>query len=228
VSSAGFLIRFLLGLSGSVAVLSVAVGLVLSSPRTEAHVLGAAVERGAPISVGRSIESRGEPRFGQVASALAGKHVHVRCWSRSAWPRLMRNESAYTRARLNSATLGLADIGGARINLSPAVCGALVELVDQKSQPLNELGQLRLAAALVTLAHEPQHSKGIANEAVAECNAIQLAPATARELGLSRRYAASLVRAYWRHYGDELPEYRSTECRKGGALDLYRADSIWP
>jgi hypothetical protein len=36
------------------------------------------------------------------------------------------------------------------------------------------------------------------------------------------------VRAYWRHYGEELPAYRSAECRQGGKLDLRRAESIWP
>jgi hypothetical protein len=36
------------------------------------------------------------------------------------------------------------------------------------------------------------------------------------------------VRTYWRHYAEELPAYRSAECRQGGKLDLGRADSIWP
>ena len=85
-----------------------------------------------------------------------------------------------------------------------------------------------LASAVVTLSHEPQHSISIATESVAECNAIQLAEATAIKLGASPAYATELVRTYWRHYGEELPAYRSAECRKGGKLDLGRADSIWP
>jgi hypothetical protein len=218
VSSTGFLIRFLLGLAGSVAVLSILLGPVLST---------AAAEGGGPVTAGRPTESRIEPRFSRVASRLAGKQVEVRCWSRSEWPRLMRNESASTRARLTSATLGLAEIGGTRINLSPTVCAGLVDLI-ARQRPLYELGQLRLAAALVTLAHEPQHSKGIANEAVAECDAIQVATKAAVDLGVSRSYVTMLIRTYWLHYNDELPAYRSAECRQGGALDLPRADSIWP
>ena len=85
-----------------------------------------------------------------------------------------------------------------------------------------------LAAAIVTLSHEPQHSKGIADEFVAECSAIQLAKTTAIRLGTSAAYAAAFVHAYWRHYGEELPAYRSADCRKGGNLDLRRSDSIWP
>ena len=41
-------------------------------------------------------------------------------------------------------------------------------------------------------------------------------------------HAASLVRVYWRHYAEELPDYRSTDCHEGGSLDLWYADSIWP
>jgi hypothetical protein len=217
VSSGGFLVRFLLGLAGSVAGLSLVLGCVISSPRPRLHVLGAVVERGTPI----------EARATHVARLLAKKRVDLRCWSRSQWPRLTRRESVYANGKLNSATLGFADIGGTHINLSPTVCNGLVDLVDNV-RPSDDIGRLRLAASLVTLAHEPQHSTGIATEAVAECNAIQLAPLTARMLGVPHAYAESLVRTYWRHYGSALPEYRSPDCRRGGALDLGRADSIWP
>lgn len=184
--------------------------------------------RSLPIIAGESEQSRLEPRFGRIASALAGKSLEVRCWSASDWHRLMREERSYTHGKLGSGTLGFAGIGGARISLGPAVCAALVDLTYKLAQPRDEVGQLMLATAVVTLSHEPQHSKGIAEEFVAECNAIQLANETAIELGASRAYAATLVRTYWRHYGDELPAYRSVECRKGGRLDLGRAESIWP
>ena len=108
------------------------------------------------------------------------------------------------------------------------MCDGLVDLAYDHARPLDDVGQLMLAAAIVTLSHEPQHSKGIAQEFVAECSAIQLAHTTAVRLGASAAYAASLVHAYWRHYGEELPAYRSAACRKGGNLDLRRADSIWP
>jgi hypothetical protein len=322
VSSRGFLIRFLLGLAGSIAALSLGAG-AFSSSRPEAQVLGAGVESGSwatsaelawlkrlgawntqllvglqtaavsparqaagtctdlttkvgppptrrlgrafvsfrracahlrsdqthaavntlvqadqlvppgehrelPVAAGVSRESRIEPRFGRIASALAGKHVEVRCWSSADWLLLMREESVYTQGQLGSETLGFAGIGGARVNLAPAVCDGLVDLTDRQLQPRDDVGQLRLASALVTLAHEPQHSKGIGQEGVAECNAIQLAPQAAEDLHLNRAYATSLLRTYWRHYGDELPQYRSSECHEGGALDLGRAESIWP
>ncbi len=184
--------------------------------------------RSLPVIAGDVGQSRLEPRFGRVASALAGKQLEVRCWSGADWHRLIREESSYTHGKLGASTLGFAGIGGTRVNLGPAVCGGLVDLAYQRARPTDEAGQLMLAAAVVTLSHEPQHSIGIADESVAECNAIQLANGTAIKLGASPAYATALVRTYWRHYGEELPAYRSSECRKGGKLDLGRSLSIWP
>ena len=184
--------------------------------------------RALPVIAGETEQSRVEPRFGGIASALAGKAVEVRCWSRADWSQLMREESTYTQGQLGSDTLAFAGIGGTRINLGPAVCTGLTELAYKRVRPTDEAGELFLASAVVTLSHEPQHSKGIADEFVAECNAIQLANGTAIKLGATPAYAAALVRTYWRHYAEELPAYRSAECRQGGKLDLRRAESIWP
>lgn len=184
--------------------------------------------RALPVIAGKAEESRIEPRFGRIASRLAGKPIEVRCWSTGDWARLMREEGSYTHGKLRSDTLGFAGIGGSRVNLGPTVCRGLVDLAYDHTRPVDDAAQLMLAAAIVTLSHEPQHSKGIAEEFVAECNAIQLSNRTAIRLGATPAYAASLVHAYWRHYGEELPAYRSAECRKGGSLDLGHADSIWP
>ena len=184
--------------------------------------------RKLPVIAGRSTQSRIEPRFGLIAGVLAGKPVEVRCWSAADWPRLMREERSYTHGKLGADTLGFAAIGGSRVNLAPAICNGLAALAYGGARPADDAGRSLLAAAVVTLSHEPQHSKGIAREAVAECNAIQVAYGTALKLGPAPDYAASLVRAYWDHYADELPAYRSVECRRGGRFDLRRADSIWP
>jgi hypothetical protein len=184
--------------------------------------------RALPVIAGEAEQSRVEPRFGRIASTLAGKAVEVRCWSRADWSQLTREESSYTHGKLGPETLAFVAIGGTRIHLGPAVCGGLVDLTYEGLRPNDEAGQLFLASAVVTLSHEPQHSKGIATEFVAECNAIQVANGTAIKLGASPAYAAALVRTYWRHYGDELPSYRSAECRKSGRLDLHRPASTWP
>jgi hypothetical protein len=183
--------------------------------------------RALPVIGGESAESRIEPSLGRLASALAGKAIQVRCWSPGDWHRLMREEAAYTRGQLGSDTLGFAGIAGNRVNLAPEVCNSLVRLAYRGERPEGEAEQLLLAAAVITLSHEPQHSRGISDEAVAECNAIQVAHRTATKLGANRQYAAVLVRMYWRHYDEELASYRSPDCRDGGALDRGYAGSIW-
>jgi hypothetical protein len=184
--------------------------------------------RTLPVIAGASRQSRVEPGFGRIASELAGKQLDVRCWSDVDWRHLMREESSYTQGKLGSGTLAFAGIGGSRVNLGPTVCAGLVDLAYKRFRPTDEGGRLLLASAVVTLSHEPQHAKGIAEEFVAECNAIQLANETAMKLGAGRAYAAALVRTYWRHYAEELPAYRTPECRRGGRLDLGRSTSIWP
>jgi hypothetical protein len=184
--------------------------------------------RPLPVIAGDSSRSRTEPRFGRVASFLAEKPVEVRCWSSADWIRLLREEKAYTKHRIDEDTLGFAGIDGHRVSLAPDVCGALVDLAYHEARPSTAVARFPLAAAVVTLAHEPQHSKGFAVEAQAECYAIQLAATTARRLGVDAAYATELAQLYWQHYGEELPVYRSRECRNGGTFDLHPATSAWP
>jgi hypothetical protein len=184
--------------------------------------------RRLPVVAGDSTQSRIEPRFGRVASRLAGKPVQVRCWSRDDWARLLREEKAYTKHRIDEDTLGFAGIEGTRVNLAPGVCDALVALAYDGARPSSVSARVSLAAAVVTLAHEPQHSKGVAIEAQAECYAIQLAAVTAQRLGVDATYAQGLGTLYWQHYDQELPAYGSPECRDGGGYDLHPASSTWP
>jgi hypothetical protein len=103
--------------------------------------------------------------------------------------------------------------------LPPRRAGNLVALAYHHVRPTDPERVRLLAAAVVTLAHEAQHSRGIANEAVAECDAIHAARRTARALGVEDHYARLLVRTYWAHY-DELPSaYRSAACN-GATLGL--------
>jgi len=139
----------------------------------------------------------------------------------------MREESAYTLNHLDGA-LGFAAVAGKRENLAPATCATLVQLAYRHSYPVNATQELAVAQAVVTISHEPQHNKGIAVEAQAECYAIQLMKGTAMRLGAPRSYAASLQQLFWSHYGEELPSYRSPECRNGGAYDLRKSDPNFP
>jgi hypothetical protein len=184
--------------------------------------------RSLPVIAGAAVESHIDPKFSRIASDLAGKDVEVRCWSRVDWTRLLREENVYTLHHIDNGTLGFAGINGSRENLAPEICDGLDELAYQRRMPRDAGAKALLASAIVTLAHEPQHSKGVAVEAQAECYAIQLMTETAVKLGATAPYAAVLQRLYWSHYDEELPSYRSAACRDGGKYDLHPQRAAFP
>jgi len=184
--------------------------------------------RSLPVVAGVAVESHIDPKFSRIASELAGRDVEVRCWSRVDWTRLLREENAYTLHHIDGDTLGFAGIQGTRDNLSPEVCDGLGQLAYDHRLPTAPSAKLLLASAIVTLSHEPQHSKGIVVEAQAECYAIQLMRESAIKLGATPHNAVALQRMYWQHYDQELPAYRSPECRNGGAYDLHPTQTVFP
>ncbi len=184
-------------------------------------------DRPLPTIGGRSSVSRVEPRFSQVASALAGKPVEVRCWSR-----LDDEWRAWTDGRVSLLGL-LAYYRKSNLSVlhaSPRLCQPLVPFVYAKARPKNSTrAKADLAVALLSLAHETQHLIGHAEENVAECYGLQRIRPLARMLGASRDYAAGLARLAWKVYLSAPPDsYYSPECRDGGALDKNPATAIWP
>jgi hypothetical protein len=166
----------------------------------------------------------GDPALSAAGTALAGKPLTVRCWSRSEWSVAVSREVAASGRNIAGQVLGFAHVGGRSISLAPRVCARLRAL-EGGAQP-DDL--LTSAAALVTIAHESWHARGVANEAVTECRAIQTATRAGRLLGVDPLYARLAVTLYWAHYPEELPAYRSAQCHDGGALDLRPASSVWP
>jgi hypothetical protein len=172
--------------------------------------------------------SRIEPRLSRAATRVAEKEVEARCWSARDWRKLMVEEHAYTRGKVNESVLGFASAGGGRLNLAPSICRDLGRLVYARERPAGEKRRLALALAVVTLAHESVHASGTADEPTAECHGIQLSLRATRDLGVERTFAERLQQTYWRHYV-EIPEiYRSPECRDGGDLDLHASTSEFP
>ena len=83
--------------------------------------------------------------------------------------------------------------------------------------------------ALHVLGHESIHLAGVVDEAAADCLAMQVDALVAMQLGATRAFARTLARDYWeQYYPAQEPGYRSPQCRDGGMLDLFRADSGWP
>jgi hypothetical protein len=176
-----------------------------------------------------------ESRLGDEASGLAGVPTKVECHPASVWARIER-ESRNSRYELG----GYVEDGEATIHLAPGVCRALDVLVRDGPGGLRCLRTtLRLGApvcpprvfvladAIETLAHEASHVAGVEDEAVATCNGIQWTVGLAGQLGIAEAAARRLARAQLR-FVDRPPEYRSRECRRGGALDLEPETPAWP
>jgi hypothetical protein len=176
--------------------------------------------RPLPAIAGRSNRSRIEPRLGRVVERLTGEPSEVRCWANADWRALTEvwphvELEAYSR-------------GDERVHLANSVCTPLVELYRGRL-PGDTAGRLGLAWAVNVLAHESEHRAGVANEATAQCYAMQKVARVATWLGASRRLARSLAGLMWSDVYETMPDaYRSAQCRDGGRLDLRPASSAWP
>jgi hypothetical protein len=129
---------------------------------------------------------------------------------------------------------GFVNAGDPTITLAPPTCLALERLLAERALPcLVDMeavcgsGSVEEAFALATLAHEAQHVAGVADEATAECYAVQRVDDVARAIGLAEDEAAA-IGPFVRHAEINPPEYRSPECRAGGALDLEPETRAFP
>ena len=75
--------------------------------------------------------------------------------------------------------------------------------------------------AVLILAHESHHARGILDEATTNCDAIQAMAWTARELGAAADEAELVARAMEALEPRQDPPYATTRCHAGLALDLH-------
>ena len=87
-----------------------------------------------------------------------------------------------------------------------------------------------LAWAVNTLAHEAFHLRGILDEALTECYAMQSLAQTAERLGAAPGQAHGLAVLHWESSPTEKPEQYQVPagCADGGRHDLRKADPAWP
>jgi hypothetical protein len=102
------------------------------------------------------------------------------------------------------------------LHLAPYVCTWIQKLFDTK-QPT-----ARRAFGLTVALHETIHAYGIANEALTNCFAVQLAPLAARYAGLSAKKADHLGRLSLSATRRTAPPgyWNAQHCRDGGKWDL--------
>jgi len=162
--------------------------------------------------------ARFESRLAAVASTLSGRQVRVRCETLS---------QAWTDAHPEAGYVPFGADGrpGTQATLTVRTCDDLRSWFDDR--PAHPDRDQVIAVHVLT--HEAMHLAGEADEAVAECRAVQRDARTAVLLGASPDRARQLAARYWREdYPQLTPAYQSGDCTPGGPLDEHLPDPPWP
>jgi hypothetical protein len=162
-----------------------------------------------------------DPALSAVAARLVGGPVEVHCFTRRGWAGVQRDYDT----RID----GTGSAVSREIRLPPWVCDRLLGLRSGRYRPSTRYLRLvgDLSYAVNALAHEAGHVGGLLNEAETECYAVQHTFETAVLLGAGRDYARTLAHTFRTEEYPWMPaDYRSTECRPGGTLDL-RVPNGW-
>jgi hypothetical protein len=164
-------------------------------------------------------QRQNEHRLAKVASEIAGRKVDVHC------PGLLER---LVDVSPNAGTVFFDEEGRPAnfTDLDEETCSTLDRFADGKLRPTDDA---RAARALHVLAHESSHLAGVRDEAAADCFGLQRTALVAEDLGADPAEAEQLARiALAERAMFAPPDYRSSECRDGGALDLDPASSVWP
>jgi hypothetical protein len=154
-----------------------------------------------------STRAEATARYSQEGSRVAGKPVTIRC-----------DEAGEFVGAVQHAD-GVAAVGGELAYLTPERCLDLYRLAFKGEVRFNEG-----ARALAVLAHEAWHLRGVSDEGVTECYALQSGVELGQRLGVSADTARRMMRRQLVENSLRIgssAEYRvPAECRDGGRLDL--------
>jgi len=160
-----------------------------------------------------------EHRLAAVASELAGRPVGVHCPGFFA-----RLTAIGTDA--GSVEFDSAGRPSGSTDLDERTCAKLDALARNHGARLLDPDT---AQALVTLAHESFHLRGIVDEAQTQCYAVQTVQLAAQRFGVPLHRARAV--AIWALSTSPylLPaQYWSPTCHNGGPWDLRRDTDVWP
>lgn len=140
---------------------------------------------------------------------ILSESIEVRCETPEEMPTAA---SAGAVLVYNLPFTDIVEIPSSRIHLREYVCKTVAGI--DKGVGNSE------SYALITVAHELQHTKGVGNEAAAECYANQTVLANLRKLGYDETRLAAIGANLIDTQKLMLNVYTSPECREGGELDL--------
>jgi len=155
-----------------------------------------------------------EAQFSRLAAEIAGHPVTVSCDD--------------GRVGYVQGDDGLAQVGGRQAWLTTGICLALVRLRDGKINPHGESA----SHAVVVLAHESWHLRGVASESLANCFAYQSGVGVAEKLGVSPSTAEAMMREQVAEnaavYAADPAYLIPSGCSDGGEYDLHPGSSRFP
>ena len=161
-------------------------------------------------------QQRTERLLSEEAAEIAGHEVDVRCDASGQAVGIVQHAD------------GVAEVGGRRALLTPAICYRLHRLRFEG----DEGSFSQTARAIAVLAHEAWHLRGESDEGVTNCYAFQSGVALGQRLGLSEATAARMMRQQLADnatYARSAPAYLVPgECRDGGYLDLAPGTGRFP
>jgi hypothetical protein len=162
----------------------------------------------------RQTRAAAEAQFSRLAGDIAGHRVTVSCGD---------SHVGYVQG-----DDGLAQVGGRQAWLTTSICLALVKLRDGKLDPRSESA----SRAVVVLAHESWHLRGVASESLANCFAYQSGVGVAEKLGVSPSTAEAMMRGQLAEngtvYADDPAYLVPAGCNDGGRYDLHPNSSRFP
>ena len=182
-----------------------------------------------------------EHALGAVATELAGRPVAVRC--QGFWSELLdinnragevqfpdghpANDTYLTRATCGALKRFRTASDHGELDCLQSVDWSRWTVPVDFHSPCSD--RVRPAAeALLTLTHESMHLRGWADEAQAQCYAIQVVPWTVVRLGGTAAEGASVADFILALQAAMPTEYRSQACGAGGGLDLFPATPSFP
>ena len=162
-----------------------------------------------------STRAEAAARYSQEASQIAGKPVTIRC-----------DEAGEFVGAVQHAD-GVAAVGGELAYLTPERCLDLYRLAFKGEVRFNQG-----ARAIAVLAHEAWHLRGVSDEGLTECYALQSGVELGQRLGVSADTARRMMRRQLVENSLRIgstAEYRvPAECRDGGRLDLNPGSARFP
>jgi hypothetical protein len=157
-----------------------------------------------------------EGRFAAIAREIAHRDVSIDCQGRVG--ELVDVDGEYGSVEFDSDGRP-----SSKARLDRTICASLARLARGDGA-----GVEQGALAVEALAHEAYHLAGVQDEAATQCYGLQAMRFVAARLGVARDLGDAYVRAAVARYPTLAEEYRSVECREGGALDLHPETGVFP